>query len=66
MKDKPGLLSRIFTSAEDRLKQAAQYRITVETRGLSSSRVVVLDANGVAVTNDVATRILTLLNDQLK
>ena len=65
-KDKPGLFARIFTSAEDKLKQAAQYRVTVETRGISASRVVVLDKDGVPVKNDVGARILTLLNDQLK
>ena len=65
-KDKPGLLSRIFTSSEDRLKQAAQYRIIVRSPSMTTSRVVVQDKDGKDVTNDVGTRILTLLNEQLK
>ena len=64
-KDKPGLLSRIFTSSDDRLKQAAQYRIAVRTQG-PLSRVSVQDKDGVALGNDVSGRILALLNDQLK
>ena len=64
-KDKPGLLSRIFTSSEDRLKQAAQYRIAVRTQG-AATRVSVQDKDGKAATSDVSGRILTLLNDQLK
>jgi outer membrane protein assembly factor BamC len=64
-KDKPGLLSRIFTSSEDRLKQAAQYRIAVRTT-TNVSRVTVQDKDGKPVTSDVGPRILTLLNDQLK
>ena len=65
-KDKPGLLSRIFTSSEERLKQAAQYRIAVRTQGTSVTRVSVLDKDAKPVTNDVGGRILTLLNEQLK
>ena len=65
-KDKPGLLSRVFTSAEDRLKQAAQYRVAVRTQGTSATRVSVLDKDGKPVTSDVSSRILTLLNEQLK
>ncbi len=64
-KDKTGFLSRIFTSSEERLKQAAQYRIAVRQQG-QLSRVSVQDKDGAAVTNDVSTRILALLNDQLK
>ncbi len=64
--DKPGLLSRIFTSRDDRAKQAAQYRISVKTRSMTSTRVEVLDNKGVPVTSSVSNRILALLNDQLK
>ena len=64
-KDKPGLLSRIFTSSEDRLKQAAQYRIAVRTQA-AATRVSVLDKDGKPATGDVSGRILTLLNEQLK
>ena len=64
-KDKPGLLSRIFTSSEERLKQAAQYRVAVRTQG-AATRVSVLDKDGTPVINDVSRRILTLLDDQLK
>jgi outer membrane protein assembly factor BamC len=63
--DKPGLLSRIFTSSDERLKQAAQYRIAIRTQS-NLTRVTVLDKNGVAVTTDVGGRILALVNDQLK
>ncbi len=63
-KDKAGLLTRIFSS-DDRLKQAAQYRIAVRTQS-STTRVTVLDKDGVAVTTDVGGRILGLVNDQLK
>ena len=64
-KDKAGLLSRIFTSSDERLKQAAQYRIAVRTQA-AITRVTVLDKDGVAVTTDVGGRILGLVNDQLK
>lgn len=64
-KDKPGFLSRIFTSNDDRLKQAAQYRIAVRTQA-ATTRVTVQDKNGAAVTTDVGGRILALVNDQLR
>ena len=64
-RDKPGLLSRIFSSSDDRLKQAAQYRIAVRTQS-NLTRVTVLDKDGAAVTTDVGGRILALVNDQLK
>jgi outer membrane protein assembly factor BamC len=64
-KDKPGLLSRIFTSADERAKQAAQYRIAVRTQS-NTTRITVLDKDGAAVTTDVGGRILALVNDQLK
>jgi outer membrane protein assembly factor BamC len=63
--DKPGLFSRIFTSTEDKKKQAAQYRIAVRTQS-AITRVTVLDKDGAAVTTDVGGRILALVNDQLK
>lgn len=64
-KDKPGLLSRIFTSAEDRMKQAAQYRVALHTQG-AATRISVLDKDGTPVINDVSRRILTLLDEQLR
>ena len=64
-KDKPGLLSRIFTSSDERLKQAAQYRIAVRTSS-NITRITVLDKDGAAVTTDVGGRILALVNEQLK
>ncbi len=63
--DKAGLLTRIFSSADERTKQAAQYRIAVRTQS-NLTRVTVLDKDGVAVTTDVGGRILALVNDQLK
>lgn len=65
-RDKPGLFSRIFTSAEDKQKQAAQYRIAVRSQGTATTRVSVQDGKGAAVTGDVGGRILALVNDQLK
>ena len=65
VKDKPGLFSRIFSSSDDRTKQAAQYRIAVRTQA-NTTRVTVQDKNGAAVTTDVGGRILALVNDQLK
>ena len=64
-KDKPGLLSRVFTSTEERLKQAAQYRIAVRTEA-AATRVSVQDKDGKPAVNEVSRRILTLLNEQLK
>ena len=64
-KDKPGLFSRIFTSTEERNKQAVQYRIAVRTQS-NLTRITVLDKDGAAVTTDVGGRILALVNDQLK
>jgi len=64
-KDKAGLLTRIFTSSEERTKQAAQYRIAVRTQS-NLTRITVLDNQGAAVTTDVGGRILALVNDQLK
>jgi outer membrane protein assembly factor BamC len=63
-KDKSGLLTRIFSS-DERLKQAAQYRIAIRTQS-NLTRVTVLDKDGAAVTTDVGGRILALVNDQLK
>ncbi len=64
-KDKPGFLSRIFTSSDERLKQAAQYRIAVRTQS-TTTRITVQDKDGAAVTTDVGGHILALVNDQLK
>ena len=64
-KDKPGFFSRIFTSVDDKAKLAAQYRIAVRTQA-STTRITVLDKDGVAVKTDVGGRILALVNDQLK
>lgn len=65
VKDKPGLFARIFTSSDERKNQAAQYRIAVRSQQ-NTTRVVVLDKDGAAVTGDVGGRILALVNDQLK
>ena len=64
-KDKPGLFSRIFSSADERLKQAAQYRVSVRSQG-GGSRLSVQNKDGGSDTGDVGNRILALLNDQLK
>ena len=62
--NKDGFFSKIFSS-DDKLKQAAQYRIAVRTQA-ATTRVTVQDKNGAAVTTDVGGRILALVNDQLK
>lgn len=62
--NKAGFFSKLFSS-EDKLKQAAQYRIAVRTQA-ATTRVTVQDKNGAAVTTDVGGRILALVNDQLK
>jgi outer membrane protein assembly factor BamC len=64
-KDKPGLLSRIFSSGDDKNKLAIQYRIAVRSQS-NTTRITVQDKEGAAVTTDVGGRILALVNDQLK
>jgi len=65
-RDKPGFISRIFSS-DDKSKLAEQYRIVVKTQGgAAASRITVQNKDGAPETGDAGTRILALLNDQLQ
>ncbi|MGA2548853.1 MAG: outer membrane protein assembly factor BamC [Burkholderiaceae bacterium] len=65
-KEKPGFMSRIFSS-DDKSKLAEQYRIVVKTQsGAAASRITVQNKDGAPETGDAGSRILALLNDQLK
>ena len=66
-KEKPGFLSRLFSSSssKDKDKTAQRYRILVKDSG-GISRVTVLNNAGQPELSKTADRILTLLNDQLK
>ncbi len=65
-KDTRGLLSRVFSS-DDPKKQALQYRVLVKSQpDGATTRVTILNKDGAPETGDAGTRILTLLNDQLK
>jgi outer membrane protein assembly factor BamC len=61
--EKPGLLSRLFSSDKPKLDQ---FRIQVKDDAKNGSNVNVLTKDGKQETSDTAGRILTLLYDQLK
>jgi len=63
---KKGFVSRIFSSSSEDDKKAAQkYRIVVKSTG-STSQVSVQRGDGTSDTSATATRILSLLSEQLK
>jgi outer membrane protein assembly factor BamC len=65
-KDTRSMFGRIFSS-DDPKKQAQQYRVQVKTEpDNATTHVTTLNKTGVPETGDAGTRILTLLNDQLK
>jgi len=65
-KDKPGFLSRIFSSS-DSGKLANQYRVVVTTQANGhTTRVMVQNQDGKPDASDVGPRILALLSEQLK
>jgi outer membrane protein assembly factor BamC len=65
-KDRRNVFGRLFNS-DDPKKQAQQYRVLVKTQAdNATTRVTVLNKTGDPETGDAGTRILTLLNDQLK
>jgi len=65
-KDTRGMFGRIFSS-DDPKKQAQQYHVQVKTEpDNATTRVTILNKTGAPETGDAGTRILTLLNDQLK
>ena len=60
-----GFFSRLFSGSDDKAKNAQRYRISVkEVSG--NSRVTVLNGDGKPEVSATATRILALLNEQLK
>lgn len=61
----PGFFSKWFGSSKDDKKTAVRYRIAVKETG-STTRVSVTDDKGNVTSADNATRILSLLNEQLK
>jgi outer membrane protein assembly factor BamC len=66
IKDNRGLFSRVFSS-DDPKKQAVQYRVMVVSQPDNvTSRVTIQSKDGEPEMGDAGTRILTLLNDQLK
>lgn len=65
MKEEKGLLSRMAFWRDEKPDQGKEYRITLEPQG-SRTRVVVQDAGGQRETSATATRILTLLDEQIR
>jgi outer membrane protein assembly factor BamC len=61
----PGFFSKWFGGSKDDKKTAVRYRIAVKETG-STTRVSVTDDKGNVTSAENATRILSLLNDQLK
>ncbi len=63
-KAEKGFFARLFSSKEEK-KQAVRYQILVKAIG-ERSRISVLDEKGTVASDATSTRILNLLNDQLK
>lgn len=63
-KSEQGFFSRLFSSKDDK-KEPLRYQIAVKSVR-ERSRITVLDEKGVVATDATSTRILNLLNDQLK
>ncbi len=64
IKAEKGFFARLFSSKDEK-KEALRYQIQVKSTG-ERSRIGVLDEKGAAASDATATRILGLLNDQLK
>lgn len=64
-KDERGVLSRIFSFGSDAKVKAEQYRVQITQSG-TSSQVDVLNKDGADDESKTASRILTLLHEQLK
>ncbi len=65
-REKAGLMTRLFSS-DEKSKLAEQYRIVVKTQsGSATSRITIQNKDGAPEAGDAGTRILALLNDQLK
>ncbi len=63
-KSEKGFFAKLFSSKEEK-KQAVRYQILVKASG-ERSRISVLDEKSAVASDATATRILNLLNDQLK
>ena len=60
-----GLLSKIFSTSDDKAKAAQRYRVLVKEIS-GNSRITVLNSDGKPEISATADRILKLLNEQLK
>lgn len=62
-----GFLSRLFSfgSSDDKAKSAQRYRVSVKEAGVTS-KIAVLNNEGRAELSQIADKILSLLNEQLK
>lgn len=60
-----GLLSKLAFWHKDKVDEGDKYQIALASQG-ASTRITVLDKDGKPVTNETGTRILTLLQEQLK
>lgn len=60
-----GLLSKLAFWHKDKVDEGDKYQIALASQG-ANTRITVLDKDGKAVTNETGTRILTLLQEQLK
>lgn len=60
-----GFFSKLFSFGSDDASKALKYRISIKEVG-EASRIVVLSNDGKPETSDTGTKILSLLNDQLK
>jgi len=65
--DDEGILSGLmFWRSDDANEKAAKYRIQINNTGTNTSRVTLSNEDGSAVSSATASRILTLLHEQLK
>lgn len=60
-----GFLSKLFSSSDDKSKQAQRYRIFIKETG-ATSQIAVLNNDGQPEPSETGGRILSLLNEQLK
>jgi len=63
--DEKGFFSKLFSFGSDDPAKALKYRISVKETG-ETSKIVVLNNDGKPEASDTSTKILSLLNDQLK
>ena len=65
-KQSPGFFARLFGGGGDARSQAAQYRISVKGQGTNTSQVSVQARDGRPEVSEVGTRILGLMQEQLR